>query len=282
MIRTINSKAITDAVKEMFIEANYFLPRDAVELIEKSVDAEESALGKNILKRICENLDAAKELDIPICQDTGLAIVFAEIGQDVHIEGMPFEDAVNEGVRRAYIDGYMRCSVVGEPFFNRVNTNDNTPAIIYTKIINGDKIKLTAAPKGFGSENMSAIKMFTPSAKKKDIIDFITDTVKKAGGNPCPPILVGVGMGGSFDYCAYLSKKALTRSVSIRNKNPDYAALESEILEEVNKLGVGPQGFGGKVTSLAVNIEYAPTHIAGLPVAVNINCHVMRHTEREI
>ena len=211
-----------------------------------------------------------------------MAVIFAEIGQDVHISGENFEDAVNRGVAEGYTEGLLRKSVVRDPFADRVNTNDNTPAVIHTRIVPGDKIKITAAPKGFGSENMSALKMFTPSAKKEDIIGFVVDTVKKAGSNPCPPIVVGVGIGGDFEYSALLAKKALCRSVSVRNTNQFYADMEKEILEKVNLLNIGPQGFGGKTTALAVNIETYPTHIAGLPVAVNIGCHVTRHASKEI
>ncbi len=281
-MRDISCSEIIRTVKELFIKANYVLPCDAEELIKESCKKETDKRASDILKRLVENLDAARETDVPICQDTGMAVVFAEVGQEVHIVDGLFEDAINEGVRQAYIDGYLRKSVVREPFFDRKNTGDNTPAILYTNIVAGDKIKITVAPKGFGSENMSAIKMFTPSAKEEDIIGFVCDTVKKAGGNPCPPILVGVGIGGTFDRCAYLAKKALTRNVSERNADKRYAELEEKMLKEINKLGIGPQGFGGDTTAFAVNIEYMSTHIAGLPVAVNINCHVMRHGEAEI
>ncbi|MBQ6702269.1 MAG: fumarate hydratase [Clostridia bacterium] len=281
-MREVSCKEIIKVVRELFIKANYVLPCDAEELIRESVNKETNERASIILKRLTENLDAARETDIPICQDTGMAVVFAEVGQDVHIVDGLFEDAINEGVRQAYTDGYLRKSVVNEPIFERKNTGDNTPAILYTRIVAGDKVKLTVAPKGFGSENMSAIKMFTPSAKQEDIINFVCDTVKNAGGNPCPPILVGVGIGGTFDRCAYLAKKALTRPVSERNADPRYADLENRMLEAINKLGIGPQGFGGDTTAFAVNIEYGSTHIAGLPVAVNINCHVMRHGEAEI
>ena len=211
-----------------------------------------------------------------------MAVIFVEIGQDVHISGENFEDAVNRGVAEGYTDGLLRKSVVRDPFFDRVNTNDNTPAVIHTRIVPGDKITLTAAPKGFGSENMSALKMFTPSAKKEDIIGFVVDTVQKAGSNPCPPVVVGVGIGGDFEYSAVLAKKALCRPVSQRNKNENYAQMESDILKKLNTLDIGPQGFGGNTTALAVNIETYPTHIAGLPVAVNIGCHVTRHASAQI
>ena len=281
-MRQITTQQITDTVKDLFISANYRLPADAEALITEAESKECVPLAKEIFGRLRENLAAADEMKLPICQDTGMAVLFADVGREVMITGGEFEDAVNEGVRRAYTEGYLRKSVVAEPFFERVNTADNTPAVIYTRIVAGDKIRFTAAPKGFGSENMSALKMFTPSASREDLISFVTDTVKRAGGNPCPPILVGVGIGGTFDYAAFLAKRALTRPVSIRNPHPDYAALEADMLAAVNKLGIGPQGFGGDISALAVNIEWYPTHIAGLPVAVNINCHVMRHAEAEI
>lgn len=238
---------------------------------------EKSELCRSVLGDIAANIDCADELGVPICQDTGMAVVFAEIGQDVHINGS-FEDAVNEGVRRGYIDGRLRLSIVKDPL-ERANTGDNTPAVIHTRLVSGDKIKLTVAPKGFGSENMSRLKMFTPSASKEDIVKFVVETVSLAGSNPCPPIVVGVGIGGDFEYSAYLAKKALCRDLQTRNPEPLYAELEQTMLSEINKLGIGSQGFGGTVTALYVNIEQAPTHIAGLPVAVNMGCHVTRHAE---
>lgn len=280
-MRTVTSDQIRIAVRDLFLSANQILPDDAEELIHTYTEKETSPLGKAVLCRICDNLDAARAFGVPICQDTGMAVLFAEVGTDVHIEGN-FEGAVNAGVAEAYLDGKLRCSVVAEPFFNRINTGNNTPAILYTRLVPGDQIYFLAEPKGFGSENMSAIRMFTPSATREDIISFVLETVKKAGSNPCPPILVGVGIGGTFDYSAVLAKKALARSVSVRNANPDYAALEEELLNRINQLGIGPQGFGGDTTALGVNVEYYPTHIAGLPVAVNINCHVMRHAETVI
>ena len=238
-------------------------------------------MGKSVLCDLERNLEAAKEYDIPICQDTGMAVVFLEIGQDVHITGGDLCEAVNEGVRRGYINGLLRKSVVADPL-QRTNTNDNTPAVIHINIVKGDKIKITVAPKGFGSENMSGIKMLTPSHGRQGVIDAVVDIVKAASNNPCPPMVVGVGIGGDFEQCAYLSKKALCRSVDIRNDNPFYAELEKELLEKINQLDIGPQGFGGITTAFAVNIETAPTHIAGLPVAVNIGCHVTRHATMEI
>ena len=275
-MREIKASEITKAVREMCITANKILPQDLCAEIEKSLETETDELPKSIMKTISDNLLCAKELDIPICQDTGMAVIFAEIGQDVHIVGKGFEDAVNEGVRQGYGDGLLRKSVVGDPI-KRVNTNDNTPAVIHTRIVPGAKIKLTVAPKGFGSENMSKIKMFTPSATVDDIVEFVTDVVRTAGGNPCPPMVLGIGIGGDFEQCAILAKKALCRCVSERNPDPFYADLEERILKTVNETNIGPQGFGGKTTALAVNIEKSATHIAGLPVAVNVGCHVTRH-----
>lgn len=280
-MREVNVNEIINTVKELCIKANKVLPDDLADCIKCGLDNETKELPKSIMGDIVKNLDCAAELDIPICQDTGMAIVFAEIGQEVHIVGGGFEEAVNEGVSRGYTEGLLRKSVVSDPL-ERVNTNDNTPAVIHTRLVPGDKITLTVAPKGFGSENMSRIKMFTPSATKEDIMDFVIETVIIAGGNPCPPIVLGVGIGGSFEQCAYLAKKALCRFVSVRNEKPLYAEMEKELLKRVNETNVGPQGFGGKTTALAVNIETAPTHIAGLPVAVNVGCHVTRHASAEI
>lgn len=275
-MKEILCSQITNTVKNLCIEANKILPDDLVCRIKDGYESEEKDLPKNVMSDLLYNLDCAKELNIPICQDTGMAVIFAEIGQDVHITGGDFEDAVNEGVRQGYVDGLLRKSIVGDPLL-RVNTNDNTPAVIHTRIVAGENIKITVAPKGFGSENMSRIKMFTPSATKEDIMDFVVETVSVAGGNPCPPIVLGVGIGGDFEYCAYLSKKALCRDTSQRNENPFYMEMENDLLRIINETNIGPQGFGGKTTALAVNIETAPTHIAGLPVAVNVGCHVTRH-----
>lgn len=278
-MKTIDAKVITEAVRELFISANVSLSRDARQLIENASVRESDPRAKGIFSIMCRNLDVAENECVPICQDTGMAVLFAEVGQDVHITGGSFEDAVNEGVRRAYTEGYLRKSVVSDPLFGRKNTEDNTPAIIHTRIVPGERIKLTAAPKGFGSENMSALKMFTPSASRGDIVDFVCDVVRRAGGNPCPPVCVGVGIGGDFEMAAILAKKALARPADMRADTEDYRLLERDMLAQINKLGIGAQGFGGDVTALAVNIEHYPTHIAGLPVAVNINCHVMRHKE---
>lgn len=280
-MREIPASVITDTVAELCIEANKVLPQCLKEKIELGMESETQDLPRQICGDLLRNLDAASKLDIPICQDTGMAVIFVELGQDVHILGEDFNSAVNKGVAKGYNDGFLRKSIVGDPL-NRVNTGDNTPAVIHLSLVPGDKIKITVAPKGFGSENMSAMKMFTPAASVRDIENYILSVVKNAGSNPCPPIVVGVGIGGDFEYCAYLAKKALCRDVSLRNENEFYKNLEDELLSEINELGIGPQGFGGKTTALAVNIEYAPTHIAGLPVAVNMGCHVTRHAHRTI
>lgn len=274
-MKTIKSEAITKAVRDLCIEANCHLPADIKGAIATCKACEPFAIAKTVLDKIEENYQIADEDNVPICQDTGLACVFLEIGQDVHIEGN-LKEAVDEGVRQGYVEGYLRKSCVGDPI-ERVNTGDNTPAVIYYDIVEGDALKITVAPKGFGSENMSQIKMLKPSDGLQGVKDFILKVVEEAGPNPCPPIVVGVGIGGTFDKAAYLAKKALMRPVDQRNKKPFYAELEKEMLEKINQLGIGPQGFGGKTTALAVNIETLPTHIAGLPVAVNINCHVTRH-----
>lgn len=280
-MREVNASEITAAVKELVIKANKILPDDLVDCIGCCKKNEDNQIAKSILGDLEQNIDAAKELDIPVCQDTGMAVIFANVGQDVHINGS-FENAVNEGVRQGYVDGLLRKSVVADPFKSRVNTNDNTPAIIHTRIVEGDKIEIIAAPKGFGSENMSRLKMFTPSAKREDIVNFIVDSVKTAGSNPCPPVVIGVGIGGDFEYSAILAKKALCRNVSVRNSDSFYADMEQELLDKINALDIGPQGFGGKTTALCVNIETYPTHIAGLPVAVNVGCHVTRHASKII
>ena len=280
-MRIVSSSEITEAVRSLFASSNRKLPRDAELLVEQARDREDAPLARSVMNTICDNLRAADEYGVPICQDTGMAVVFIELGCEVFIDGN-LEKAVNEGVRLAYLGESFRCSVVGEPLFDRVNTGDNTPAIIHISVTDGDRIRIIAAPKGFGSENMSAVKMFNPTASSEEIIGFVLETVKKAGSNPCPPIMIGVGIGGDFEKCALLAKKALARDVSKRNPDPRYAELEDRILERVNSLNIGPQGFGGKTTALCVNAEYFPTHIAGLPVAVNINCHVMRHAEKEI
>lgn len=276
MIRTVNTEDIVKNIKEMCIEANHYLSKDMDKALKDATVSEKSELGKKILNQLQENLKIADEEMIPICQDTGMAVIFLEVGQDVHFEGMAVEDAVNEGVRQGYTEGYLRKSVVGDPII-RENTKDNTPAVIHYSIVPGDKVIITMAPKGFGSENMSQIRMFKPSAGLQGIKDFILEVVETAGPNPCPPMVVGVGIGGTFDKAALLAKKALMRPVDSENPDPFYADLEKEMLEKVNKLGIGPQGFGGKTTAIGLNIETLPTHIAGMPCAVNINCHVTRH-----
>lgn len=274
-MREVSCKDISNAVEKLCIDANKELPESVSCWIYNACKAEEKGIAKSIMNDINENISAAKELDIPICQDTGMAIIFLEIGQDVHIIEGSLEDAVNKGVASGYTNGLLRKSIVKDPL-DRVNTEDNTPAIIHTKIIDGDKIKITVAPKGFGSENMSKIKMLTPAASRETVIESIVDIIKQAGANPCPPMIIGVGIGGDFEYCAYLAKKALCRQEEYNN-NEYYKNLEIELLEKINSLDIGPQGFGGKTTALKVNIEQFPTHIAGLPLAVNVGCHVTRH-----
>ncbi|MBR5000657.1 MAG: fumarate hydratase, partial [Firmicutes bacterium] len=274
-MKEIKAEQITQVVRDLCIEANCHLPKDVQEAITTCKACEPFPIAQTILGKIEENFNIADQDNVPICQDTGLACVFLEIGQDVHIEG-DLKAAVNEGVRRGYVAGYLRKSCVKDPF-DRVNTGDNTPAVLYVDVVPGDEVHITVAPKGFGSENMSQIKMLKPSDGLQGVKDFIVKVVEEAGPNPCPPIVVGVGVGGTFDKAAYLAKKALMRPVDERNANPFYADLEKEMLEKVNALGIGPQGFGGQTTALAVNIEALPTHIAGLPCAVNINCHVTRH-----
>ena len=280
-IREIEVSQITEAVKDMCIAANYGLSEDMQESLKKAASQETSPLGTQILAQLEENLEIARTEQIPICQDTGMAIVFLEIGQEVHFIGGDLTEAVNEGVRRGYTEGYLRKSVVSDPLL-RENTRDNTPAVIHMSIVPGSRVNITVAPKGFGSENMSQIRMFKPSAGLQGIKDFILEVVETAGPNPCPPMVVGVGIGGTFDKCALLAKKALMRPLDTQNPDPFYADLEKEMLEKVNKLGIGPQGFGGKTTAIGLNIETMPTHIAGMPCAVNINCHVTRHKSEVI
>ncbi len=281
MIKNISCEIITDTVERLCIEANKTLPCDIISKIIDAKKTESSNIAKSILCDMEKNIDVAREYNLPICQDTGMAVVFLEVGQDVHFTDGYLYDAVNEGVRRGYEKGLLRKSVVADPL-NRINTNDNTPAIIHTEIVKGDTVKITVAPKGFGSENMSGIKMLKPSDGRYGVINAVLEIVKKASNNPCPPIVVGIGIGGDFEQCALLSKKALCRSTDIRHGDKYYAELENELLEKINQLDIGPQGFGGNTTALAVNIEAAPTHIAGLPVAVNIGCHVTRHITCEV
>ncbi len=277
MIRTVQTEIITETIKKMCIEANYSLSSDMVKAKRKAEEKEESVLGKQILAQLQDNLEIAASDMIPICQDTGMAVVFLEVGQDVHFEGGSFEDAVNEGVRRGYTEGFLRKSVVGDPIL-RENTKDNTPAVIHTRIVEGDRVKITVAPKGFGSENMSRVFMLKPAEGLEGVKNAILTAVKDAGPNACPPLVVGVGIGGTFEKCALMAKKALTREVGKHSDIPYVRKLEEEMLEKINCLGIGPGGLGGTVTALAVNVNTYPTHIAGLPVAVNICCHVNRHT----
>ena len=277
MIRTVQTEIITETIKKMCIEANYSLSSDMVKAMRKAEEKEESVLGKQILAQLQDNLEIAASDMIPICQDTGMAVVFLEVGQDVHFEGGSFEDAVNEGVRRGYTEGFLRKSVVGDPIL-RENTKDNTPAVIHTRIVEGDRVKITVAPKGFGSENMSRVFMLKPAEGLEGVKNAILTAVKDAGPNACPPLVVGVGIGGTFEKCALMAKKALTREVGKHSDIPYVRKLEEEMLEKINCLGIGPGGLGGTVTALAVNLNKYPTHIAGLPVAVNICCHVNRHT----
>ncbi|MBQ4530523.1 MAG: fumarate hydratase [Lachnospiraceae bacterium] len=281
MIRTINTDKITETIREMCIEANHFLSKDMDKAMKDAVEKEESPLGKQILCQLQENLQIAGEDMIPICQDTGMAVIFIEVGQDVHVEGGSLEDAINEGVRQGYVEGFLRKSVVGDPLI-RENTKDNTPAIIHYSIVSGDKIKITVAPKGFGSENMSRVFMLKPADGIEGVKNAVLTAVKDAGPNACPPMVVGVGIGGTFEKCAIMAKHALTRDMEQRSEIPYVKELEEELLEKINNLGIGPGGLGGRVTALAVNIETYPTHIAGLPVGINICCHVNRHIVRTI
>lgn len=279
-MREIAAQEITDVIEELCVEANRVLPADLERLIGERATEETGEPAKAILCDLCRNLDAAREMAIPICQDTGMAVVFAEVGQEVHIQG-DFEAAVNEGVRRGYVNGLLRCSVVKDPL-RRGNTEDNTPAILHTRLVPGDRLTLTVAPKGFGSENMSRIQMLKPADGVEGFKKFVVDTVRLAGSNPCPPIVLGIGVGGSFDKVAYLAKKALLRPLDVPNPDPYYAQLEQELLTAINALGIGPQGFGGKTTCLGLAIEQMPTHVAGLPVAVNVSCHVTRRASAEL
>ena len=277
-MRKIAASLIEQTVEELFIKANLELPLDIEDAIKKNV-VQTKGLEQSVLNTLIQNMDVARELEIPICQDTGMAVVFLEIGEDVHINGL--YDAVNSGVRNAYTSGGLRCSIVADPL-GRVNTNDNTPALIHTEIVQGDKLRITVMPKGFGSENMSAVKMLKPSDGRSGVISAVLEIVKNAGANACPPMVIGVGIGGNFEQCALLAKKALCRSIDEVNSNEYYAGLENELLKKINELDIGAQGFGGSLTALGVNVEYAATHIAGLPMAVNIGCHVSRHRSKMI
>lgn len=276
-MRTVNTQQIKEKVKSLLLESSYNIGKETFDLLKKSYELETNYVSKSVLDQIIKNDEIALNENIPMCQDTGMAVIFLEIGQDVFLTGENLYNSVNDGVREAYDIGYLRKSVVDDPLFDRINTKDNTPSIIHTDIVPGNHVKITVAPKGFGSENMSSIKMLKPSDGVNGVKDFIIQTVKNAGPNPCPPIVLGIGIGGTFEKCAYMAKKALTREIGQHNMSEKYSNLENEVLEEINKLDIGPAGLGGKTTALAVHIEYFPTHIAGLPVAVNICCHAYRH-----
>lgn len=280
-MREISAAQITDAVVKLIYEASYNIDPSIENAVKCGIEKEITPAGKNVLEQIAKSYEVARDEQIAICQDTGMAVFFIEVGQEVHIDGN-FEDAINEGVRVGYRDGYLRKSVVAEPMFNRVNTKDNTPAVIHLRLVPGDQIHIFFTAKGFGSENMSAIKMFPPAAGVEGMKKFVIDTVANAGPNPCPPVIVGVGVGGTFEQAAQVAKRMTARAVGSHNADPRYAALEDELLEKINKLGIGPAGIGGAVTALAVNIDYRPTHIASMPVAVNMCCHCARHAETTI
>lgn len=277
-MRELKASAITEAVKKLCMDANYYLGDDVLKRLRECLSTEESPAGKNVLEKILENADIAGNEAAPLCQDTGFAVVFAELGQEVHVTGGDFNEAVQEGVRQGYREGYLRKSILDDPI-RRKNTGDNTPAVIYPEIVPGDRLKLTVAPKGGGSENMSEVKMLAPSAGVAGIKAFVIDRIKRSGANPCPPVVVGVGIGGTFEKCAQIAKKALLRKLGTRHPDAFYARLEEELLREINNLGIGPQGFGGRCTALDVMIEVFPCHIASFPVAVNVQCHVARHRE---
>lgn len=281
-VRPIKAETVTQTVKKLFMDCNYFIGDDIKCALKTACDNESSPVGRQVLSQLIENNNIAAKEEIPICQDTGMAVLFIEYGDKAFIEGGSFNDAVEEGVRQAYSEGYLRKSVVSDPVFDRVNTKDNTPAVIHTEIVPGNKIKFLVGGKGFGSENMSAIKMLTPSYGEQGVIDFILETVKKAGPNPCPPMVVGVGIGGTFEKAAQLAKKATLRPINTENSDIRYAKMEKLLLSEINKMGFGPAGLGGSTTALGVNIETFPTHIAGMPVAVNICCHAARHKSATI
>ncbi|MDP8200872.1 MAG: fumarate hydratase [Candidatus Tenebribacter burtonii] len=276
-MREINVKDLIPIVKKLCIEANYYIGEDIISKIKEFKEKEESPTAKNVLDILLENYELAEKEQMPICQDTGVAVYFVELGQDVHIVGGDFTEAINEGVRQGYKDGYLRKSMVDDPIIDRINTKDNTPAIIYTDIVPGDEIKITIAPKGGGSENMSEVKMMKAADGIEGVIDFVVDRINRSGGNPCPPIVVGVGLGGNFEQSALLAKKSLLRSLTEKNPDPKWAKVEDEILEKVNNLGIGPQGLGGRTTALGVFILSKPCHIASMPVAVNVQCHAARH-----
>ncbi len=281
-MREIDVSTITQTVSDLFLQANYVIGEDVMEALNTAAHQETSPLGKHVLEQLIENNRAGAEESLCVCQDTGLSVVFLTLGQEVHLVGGSLEEAVNAGVRKAYTEGYLRKSIVAEPLFDRKNTGDNTPCVIHTRIVPGDKLHILAIAKGFGSENMSRLAMLTPAAGVKGVSDFIVETVRLAGPNPCPPLVVGVGLGGSFDLAALMAKRATSLPITRKHKDPRYAALEDELLARINALGIGPAGYGGATTALKVHIITAPTHIAGLPVAVNICCHVARHAEATI
>ena len=281
-MRELQASVITDAVEKLCMDAAYNLPEDVKKALAAARDDEKSPTGKYILEQVCDNFQVAAEDEVALCQDTGTALFIIEMGQELVITGGGMTDAVNEGVRRGYTNGYLRKSMVAEPIFERVNTKDNTPAVIHYEIVPGDGLKITLLPKGGGAENCSAVKMLRPADGLEGVVDFVVDTVRQAGGKPCPPVVVGVGVGGTSDYAAYLSKKALNREIGRHNPNPNYAKLEADLLAKINALGIGPQGLGGKNTAIAVNVEYYPCHIASLPVFVTLNCHSQRHGSVEL
>ena len=281
-MREVDVTELTDAVKKMVIDSNYYIVDDVSDALKKACEEETSETGKAILKMIFANHEVSRKEKMPMCQDTGVAVFFVEIGQEIHLVNGNYEDAINEGVRQGYKEGYLRKSMVGDPVIERKNTGDNTPAVIHTRIVQGDKIKIIVAPKGGGSENMSEVRMMKAADGMEGVMDFVVERVSKSGGNPCPPVIVGVGIGGDFEMSAILAKKSLLRNIGERNSNPEYAKVEEELLERINKLGIGPMGLGGRTTALEVFIEYMPCHIASMPVAINLNCHVARHIQTVI
>lgn len=281
-MREIKAGEIARAVKKLCMDANYCLPSDVIDALKEGYRKEESPVGKDVLSQILKNVEIAAQQKIPLCQDTGVAVFFIDLGQEVRITGGNLEDAINKGVKEGYLKGYLRKSMVSDPLFKRTNTKDNTPSVIHIRIVPGDKIKIILAPKGAGAENMSRVAMLKPADGVEGVRDFVVETVKKAGPNPCPPVIVGVGIGGNFEKAPCLAKRALLRRIGEHNSHPKYAKLENELLSKINNLGIGPQGLGGRVTGLAVNIEWFPCHIASLPIAVNIQCHSARHREMEI
>ncbi len=281
-MREIPVQLVSDIVRQLFLTANYEIGPDVAQAVQSAAETEPSPTGKSVLCQLCENYRIAREERVAICQDTGMAVLFIDVGQEVQFTGGDFEAAVNDGVRRAYAEGYLRKSVVNDPVFDRKNTGDNTPAVVHLRIVPGEKVHFLATAKGFGSENMSAVKMFTPSEGAQGVVDFIIDTARNAGPNPCPPMIIGVGVGGTLEQAALIAKRMTARPVGSRNLDPRYAKIERDALFAINRLGIGPAGIGGKTTALAVNVDYAPTHIAGMPVAVNVCCHAARHAEAEL